>query len=88
MNSVTFYVRKTTVSKTFMDKLMKALNTSHKDNRSYYEFEVTRSNNNLSTVNKTEANILEIDPLLTPEQYADELNEFVDNIKTYMDESA
>ena len=88
VNSVTFYVRKSTVSKAFMDKLMKALNTSYKDNKSYYEFEVIRLNN-LSTDIKTMTNILEIEPpMVTPEQYANELNQYVDNIKTYMDEIA
>lgn len=88
VNSVTFYVRKSTVSKEFMDKLMKALNNSYKDNKTYYEFEVTRSNN-LSTNIKTTANILEIEPpMAIPEQYANELNHYVDNIKTYMDEIA
>lgn len=82
-NTVLFYVRKDNTTELFMKTLMSALNTEYEnyseDGVDYYRFRVTRPNH--FSMNNGTATKIEFDDIYrTPEQYANDIKHFVDNI--------
>jgi hypothetical protein len=83
MNTVLFYVEKSTTTELFMKTLMSSLGTDYEnyseDGVDYYKFRVSRPNH-FSMSNGTATKIEFDDPYRTVEEYAGDIKTFVDNI--------